>query len=130
MYNNRPGYPKATPAKNDLIITWNNTELKPNPTLEDYFTSHGGSASARFLNNVLSVNWSETNVIDRNTMDVNEENDTTLEVNAILTHDCVTDNSVEMDCYSMSANTESSNRNKDEVDVSDSFKSNCYLINM
>ena len=61
-------------------------------------------------------------------MDIFEANDANLEVNANLTYDSVSDNSVEMDCDTTSKNVESSISNKDEVDVSDGSELNSSLI--
>ena len=61
---------------------------------------------------------------------MNEENDANVEVNTNLTHDFMTDNSDEIDCDAMSANAESNNSNKDEVDVSDGIELNSNLIAM
>ena len=63
---------------------------------------------------MLGGNESETNVINGNPMDVDDENDTNLEVNANLTYDSVID-------------TESSVSNEDEVDVSDGSELNSSL---
>ena len=98
----RPEDPKVPTSKKDLIIAWNSDELHPNPMLEEHLNLHAGSVSTKCLSNELGGNESETNAINGNSMDVDDENDTNLEVNANLTYDSVIDNSVEMDCDAVS----------------------------